>query len=964
MAVCALISVTPAKSSPNKNDSIYISGRVKESLGKFDLTDAMVYMLDRNGYPVDSVKADKGWAFRDGENYRMSFFGFRVPKCDSTYVMEVTCPKYSSQIINFEVKDIGKRETSRDIPTVYLVRAPRQLKDVTVTATKIKFYNRGDTIVYNADAFELAEGSMLDALITQLPGVELKEGGQIYVNGQLVESLLLNGREFFDNNNELMLENIGAYAVKNIEVYQGNTLEEKWRGKDDIKHLTMDVKLKREYNTGLTANIQAGYGTRERHSARLFALWYNATTRLTLLGNVNNLNDTRKPGQRDSWKPEMMPSGTRTYKMGGFDYDYVDADETKRIHGSLSAESTGSDNRNTTYTTNFLSGGDTYENSFSKSRDRNLRLYTSHTGFWHGRRWDPFYCVKGIYQDKDNDSENLSGTFSQEQRDMTAEALRAIYSDGSQEALQAILNRASTRSDGKKRSGEIQFFPGVDFHIPKTDDRISNEFGVRYRVHKDYIWKDYSINYGADPTPADVRRQYIDNTPHTFLQLQNNLRYMMRLDNLHLSINYEYKFINETKDSYQYALDRLKEMGVYGTLPAGWAGTLDPKNSYTSRLLEHYHIITPTINYHKREDNKYFLFVNFSPDFTFRHSHLRYERDNTSYPLRKSFFLTSFGGWSASVELMTKVNINGDGVLGYSHHFQFTMDMTPRTPNVFDMTNVVDDSNPLNIYVGNPDLKVEYRYAPKFRYSYIGKEQHPIMNHASISYAVTKNALTRGYTYDTRTGVRTSKMYNVDGNREFGINNDFNLQFGKANQFTLSATTGFTASRYADMIGTDSEEPSLSKVNNTNISQRISLAWKIDKQSLEISGDFLNRHSYSSREDFQSINARHFSYGARASFKLPYNFGIATDFIIYTRRGYGVKQLDTTDAIWNARLTWTPPTAKQWTLMLDGFDMLHQLSNVNYAVSASGRTVSYSNALPRYMMLSVQYRFQRAPKKR
>lgn len=51
-------------------------------------------------------------------------------------------------------------------------------------------------------------------------------------------------------------------------------------------------------------------------------------------------------------------------------------------------------------------------------------------------------------------------------------------------------------------------------------------------------------------------------------------------------------------------------------------------------------------------------------------------------------------------------------------------------------------------------------------------------------------------------------------------------------------------------------------------------------------------------------------------------------------------------------------------MMFDGFDMLHQLSNVNYAVTASGRTVSYSNALPRYFMASIQYRFNRQPKKR
>ena len=58
------------------------------------------------------------------------------------------------------------------------------------------FY-RGDTLVYNADAFNVADGSMLDALIKQMPGTELKKNGEIFVNGKKIDNLLLNGKDFF-----------------------------------------------------------------------------------------------------------------------------------------------------------------------------------------------------------------------------------------------------------------------------------------------------------------------------------------------------------------------------------------------------------------------------------------------------------------------------------------------------------------------------------------------------------------------------------------------------------------------------------------------------------------------------------------------------------------------------------------------------------------------------------------------
>ncbi|MCM1490876.1 MAG: outer membrane beta-barrel family protein [Muribaculum sp.] len=948
----------------SRNDSIYIRGRLKESLGKNDLTDGWAVMLDKEGNPTDSVQTDKGLAYRNDEIIRMSVFGFTVPKTDSIYYIQLSCPKYTAKTISYEVKDVGKREEWREIPTVYLDRAPRELDEVTVTATKIKFYNRGDTVVYNADAFELAEGSMLDALITQLPGVELKEGGQILVNGEQVESLLLNGREFFDDNNELMLENIGAYSVKNVEVYKGNTTEEKLRGLDTgNKHLTMDVKLKREFNTGLTANAQAGYGTSDRYMGRLFGLWFNSTTRLTLLGNVNNLNDTRKPGQKDSWKPEMMPSGTRKYKMASFDYNYMNSDETNYVRGDLSIECTDNDNRTTTATTNFLTSGNTYENSFANTKNRNLKLSTRNYGTFRGKKWMPTYVMKGYYIKRDNDAESLSGAFSEEQQNMTIDALRAIYSDGSKETLNAILNRASTRSDGSTKQSEIQFFPGITYFIPKTEDNVSNEFGVQYKSFKEDMWKDYTVNYGNNPIPADVRRQYIDNNPHTALTLMNNLTYYALFGNFRFKLNYEYRFLDEVKDSYQYALDRLEDMGVYGVLPSGWTSTLDPNNSYTSRLINNTHTISPSLSYNKRSKNSFIIFY-LAPEFAIKHSHFDYERNNHFYPVRKSFFLATMGGWDARFTAMLGSKISEQGYLTSKHDIDVSMNITPKAPDVFDMVSITDDSNPLNIYVGNPDLKVEYTFRPDIRYQFNGPASHPLMNVVSASFGITKNALTRGYTYDTTTGVRTNKMYNVDGNRDFSISDEFSLQFGPINQFTIDSRTNLTIAKYADMIGVNGQEPTLSKVDNNTISERLSFSWQIGKQSISLNGEFLNRHSFSSRPDFQTINANHFSYGVVANFKLPFNIGFNTDFNIYTRRGYGVKELDTSDAIWNARLTWTPPKAKQWTFMLDGFDMLHQLSNVNYAVTATGRVVSYSNALPRYVMLSIQYRFHRQPKRR
>lgn len=92
-------------------------------------------------------------------------------------------------------------------------------------------------------------------------------------------------------------------------------------------------------------------------------------------------------------------------------------------------------------------------------------------------------------------------------------------------------------------------------------------------------------------------------------------------------------------------------------------------------------------------------------------------------------------------------------------------------------------------------------------------------------------------------------------------------------------------------------------------------------------------------------------------------FVIDGEYIHMSIFSFYVAHRDTTDAIWNARLTYTPRGGR-FVIMADAFDLLHQLSNVNYAVNAQGRTITWSNTLPRYVLLSVQFRFNKQPRRR
>ena len=156
---------------------------------------------------------------------------------------------YDTEYTDVEMKDLEKQ---RIIDAVLLHRTAIQLKEVTITGSKILMVMKGDTLEYNASALQLSNGSMLDALFRQLPGVELHKGGRITVNGNYVSSLLVNGRDFFKGDPKVALDNLPSYYVDRVKVYHQMSDLRRFQQGDSAnatQHdpLVMDVKLKRQY---------------------------------------------------------------------------------------------------------------------------------------------------------------------------------------------------------------------------------------------------------------------------------------------------------------------------------------------------------------------------------------------------------------------------------------------------------------------------------------------------------------------------------------------------------------------------------------------------------------------------------------------------------------------------------------------------------------------------------------------
>ena len=156
--------------------------------------------------------------------------------------------------------------------------------------------------------------------------------------------------------------------------------------------------------------------------------------------------------------------------------------------------------------------------------------------------------------------------------------------------------------------------------------------------------------------------------------------------------------------------------------------------------------------------------------------------------------------------------------------------------------------------------------------------------------------------------------------------------------------------------------PDRSIVHNNYVSEDLKLEYKFPWLRLGLNGYVLFNRASSDRTGFETQRVWDFHYGPTAKATLPWQVELSTDLSIYSRRGYDDSGANTNDVVWNARLSKSVPKLGL-TFIVDGFDMLHQLSNRSVTMNAQGRTEVWRNVLPNYVLFHVIYRLNKKPKK-
>ena len=922
-------STTTAKETKKKKvRTIELYGEVYDSFTKAKIK-AFITLMRTDSTTVDTTTC-MAWS-------TSSYYSLKVPAVQNDFIIKATAEGYEDTYMNYQLRHIA-RNNYFELPRILMKKKQddiwreNDLEGVTVTGTRVKIAYRGDTLVFNAAAFNLPEGSMLDGLIRQMPGAELKDNGDIYINGKKVDYLTLNGKDFFKGQNKVMLDNLPYFTVRDIKVYNKSTKQSELVGRDiEKKDYVMDVELKREYNRGYMGNIEMGGGTDSRYMARLFGLYYSDHSRISLYGNTNNVNETRRPGGDGEWSPSEMPQGLRTTKETGMHISTEDADKKWEEQADATFSWNGAENLSRTATERFATGGNIIGGSESWSKQRDFSLSLSNQFSLQ----KPFILYRYMYLTYSNghrDSHSEDSTWQQKPINHTLNFGLNKY---------RRLSFSSTAGWYKKFAwGDIiSLRANVSYGAMKPSDNFSRSETHYTQSHLD-----------------DLRDRYNDTQQNNY-QYQIAGEYSLQMPNK-WSIDPSIQFQQSMEDSRNdlFRLDWLNatdnDPHEIGWLPSSreqLLSVMDTDNSVRQQLITRNYTGRLTVN--RSDDNQYISF-----DLPVKHTteRLKFNDHRTDTIARRHYttFTPSFGyyQWGKKKGLQN-INLN--------------MDIS--RPSLSSLMPHDNTANPLSTWINNPSLKPRVSYNLNIAFQFNNDSiRRFIRTWGSVN--LTRNSWGTRTTYNKETGAYTLMNDNINGNWSSNVGSSFQQPLDRKKRLTLKqrAEANYTHSVDFPVIyvasGTEGQADK-STVNNWLLHERLELEFQKDKLTAAVVGDINWRSSTSDRQDFERISAFDFNYGTRLMYVIPVvKLSLATDIKMFSRRGYNSDMMNTDDLVWNAELS-RSLLKEKLTLKLTAFDLLHQLSNKQYNVDAQGRTETWNNCIPRYLMLTCALKLSKMPKK-
>ncbi|MBK6826820.1 MAG: TonB-dependent receptor [Chitinophagaceae bacterium] len=900
-----------------------VKGIAYDTISKQPVAAATVSVLDRKDSSLVSFTMT-------GNDGRFEVKGLS----DGDYRLLITHVNYHNSNKYFTIKESNR---NMDLGNLAISDKAKVLEEVVLAAEAPPVTLINDTIQYNAGSFKVQPNASVEDLLKKLPGVKVEKDGTIKAQGEKVQRVLVDGKEFFGNDPKIATKNLPADAVDKVQVYDKQSDQAQLTGFEDGNYeKTINLKLKKDKKKGVFGKAMAGGGTKERYEGKFNVNSFKGARQMSAIGMANNDN-----GEGFTFMDILNFTGelARMQRGGGGN---INISMTGDQAAAMGVTNMGGRNGITTA----LGGGLNYNNIIGKKLDLQSNYFYNRMNPVQESHIQRQYLLPGTsYYNQDTYSDNLSNNHrlnfnllwqldSMNSIRFTPSLSAQQTNYNSQSSYQTLSALKTPTNDGYSDNASTS--KGYSFRNEITWRKKFAKKGRTFSLSLQTSLNDSkgegsleSINRFYDPNGALLKRDTLNQQSETNAELKAyNARAIYteplgKRSLLELSLGKSNSRNNSEKLTYDYN----KGNGKYDRL-----------NNQLSN--------------------------DFSNDYGFTNAGIRIRTQKKKYSY-------SFGAAWQQAELQGKIiNGNKDSVISKTFRnilpnarFQYnftrfksisvTYGTSTNQPSMQQLQPVPDNSNPLNIREGNPDLKQEFTQTLQGHLNMLS----PFRNKNFFMFftlQTTKNKIVNYDSINLLNGVRTSKPVNVSG--VYNING--NMSYSMPVKFlkgSVELSTGGGYNRNKLLVNDISGKAVLNDIRTVTVGPDIRFDLSpTDKLNLGFgAGINYNRSTYSGQS---LMPATYFSQDYNASFdwQLPKGFFFATDFN-YTINSQRAAGFNLKVPIWNASISKQILKFNRGELKLSARDLLNKNVGISRNTNNNYIEDSRSLTLRRFFLLSFTY---------
>lgn len=731
LLLCCLFSI---------GQSSRVTGAVRDTVENRVPVNAVVALLR----PADSVLVQFTRTDKAGH------FSFDAAPAGN-FLLMVTHPYMGDYFDNITVTG----GVNRDMGTLYVTPKTKLLAEVIVrSGSPIRV--KGDTVVYTADSFKVRPGANVEELLRRLPGISVDRDGKITAMGERVKKVLVDGEEFFGSDPGIATKNLRADAVKEVEVFDKKSDQAEFTGIDDgVKDKTINLKMKQQQ--GYFGKVELAGGLKDKYNNSAMINSFRNKRKMAAYGIMSNTGQTNL-----DWQDAQNYGGGADGMQSGISDD-------GGVFLIFNGDGDGYGNGSSGIPQNW-NGGLHYSNKFGKDNKQSFNTSYKVTKINAPGETRTYYQV--FLPDSSWNANSSSNRFNSTVKqavnltmDFNLDSLNSLK-------LTARLNKKNIKSTSDLYS-EALANSGDTINNSRQNNSSKSDNSA---VNATLLWR------------------------HKFKKLSRTL-----------SVNTDFSWSESNNNGYQYSLNRYFDKG----LPV-LADTIDQQNSYdnaatgiSTRLayteplsktfyMELSYLLSYNTNSSDRRTNARSLNGKYEDEIDSLSNSYVFDRlvhtPGLNFRMNKKKYNYSFGTAVGFSHFIQK-NITEQSKTRYNYtnffpraafnykfkasqnlHFGYTG--STNAPTLEQLQPIKVNTDPLNIYVGNPGLVQSFRHNFDLNYnSYNVLKERNIWT--DLNFTTTQHSFVQSSVVDSL-GRRTYQTVNASGVYQLSFNSDYGFKIGES----------------------------------------------------------------------------------------------------------------------------------------------------------------------------------------